>query len=109
MAIEREATISGRSADEIAAASAGGLSTRARSQKRAAVQQFRKNKLAVAGLAVILFLYAAAIAAPFISRYDYQTIQAGMRSKPPSSEHWLGTDRNGRDVYARLVKGGQIS
>jgi peptide/nickel transport system permease protein len=32
-----------------------------------------------------------------------------MRSKPPSAEHWLGTDRNGRDVYARLVKGGQVS
>jgi peptide/nickel transport system permease protein len=74
-----------------------------------AVRQFRRNKLAVAGLFVILFFYAAAIAAPLISRYDYQEIQAGMRNKPPSAEHWLGTDRNGRDVYSRLVKGGQIS
>ncbi len=32
-----------------------------------------------------------------------------MRNTPPSAEHWLGTDRNGRDVYARLVKGGQVS
>jgi len=108
MAIEQEATVSGRTLDETAVP-AGGLSTRARSQKWAAVQQFWKNKLAVAGLVVILFLYAVAIAAPLISRYDYQAIQAGMRSKPPSSEHWLGTDRNGRDVYARLVKGGQVS
>jgi peptide/nickel transport system permease protein len=109
MAIEQEVTAGSRTAAESRAAMAEGLSTRTRSQKWAAVHQFRKNRLAVAGLVVILLLYAVAIAAPFISRYDYQAIQAGMRDKPPSAEHWLGTDRNGRDVYARLVKGGQVS
>jgi peptide/nickel transport system permease protein len=85
------------------------LSARPRSQKLMAYREFRRNKLAVAGMIVIIFFYAAAIAAPLISRYDYQAIQSGMRDKPPSAEHWLGTDRNGRDVYARLIKGGQIS
>ena len=68
-----------------------------------------QNRLAVAGLAVIVLFYAAALAAPLISRYDYAAIQAGMRDKPPSAEHWMGTDRSGRDVWARLIKGGQIS
>jgi peptide/nickel transport system permease protein len=72
-------------------------------------KRFLENKLAVAGLFVILLFYAAAIAAPLISRYDYAAITAGMRDKPPSEAHWLGTDRSGRDVYARLVKGGQVS
>jgi peptide/nickel transport system permease protein len=109
MAIEQDSTSLGQRTALEKAAVAEGLSARPSSQKWVAFRQFRKNKLAVAGLVVILFLYAVAIAAPLISRYDYQAIQAGMRDKPPSAEHWLGTDRNGRDVYARLVKGGQVS
>src|SRR5215204_106958 len=73
------------------------------------IKRFARNKLAVGGMVVIILLYLIAILAPFISRYDYDAIQSGMRNTPPSSEHWFGTDRNGRDVYARLVKGGQIS
>ena len=74
-----------------------------------AFQRFAKNKLAFAGLLVILGLYLVAVAAPLIQRYDYEALTAGMRDKPPSAAHWLGTDRNGRDVYARLVKGSQVS
>ncbi len=73
------------------------------------LRRFARNRLAVAGLVVILFFYAVAILAPAISRYDYRRIQGGYRDKPPSAEHWLGTDRNGRDVYARLVVGARIS
>ncbi len=79
------------------------------SRRFAVARRFAQNKLAVAGLILIVLFYAAALAAPLISRYDYDAIQAGMRDKPPSAEHWMGTDRSGRDVYARLVKGGQVS
>src|SRR5918997_7186241 len=78
-------------------------------RKYVVVKRFLENRLAVAGFVVIVVLYAVALLAPFISRYDYEAIQSGMRDKPPSAEHWLGTDRSGRDVYARLIKGGQIS
>jgi peptide/nickel transport system permease protein len=78
-------------------------------RKYVVVKRFLENRLAVAGLIVIIVLYAVALLAPFISRYNYEAIQSGMRDKPPSAEHWLGTDRSGRDVYARLIKGGQIS
>jgi peptide/nickel transport system permease protein len=60
-------------------------------------------------LIVIVLMYAVAIAAPLISRYNPDILQPGARSKPPSAEHWLGTDRNTRDVYARLVVGARIS
>jgi peptide/nickel transport system permease protein len=81
----------------------------ARRKKWATVKRYAENRLAVVGLVVIVLLYAVAIASPLIARYPYDQIQSGMRNKPPSAEHWLGTDRNGRDVYSRLIKGGQIS
>ncbi|CAA9569018.1 MAG: Dipeptide transport system permease protein DppC [uncultured Thermomicrobiales bacterium] len=78
-------------------------------RRHVVVRSFLRNKLAVAGLALIVLFYAVALAAPLVSRYDYAAIQGGMRNTPPSAEHWLGTDRSGRDVYARLIKGGQVS
>lgn len=85
------------------------LETVARRRRWATVRRFAENRLAVAGLIVIVLIYALAIFAPVIQRYPYDEITAGMRDKPPSAAHWFGTDRNGRDVYARIVKGGQVS
>lgn len=76
---------------------------------RSTLRRFSQNKLAVAGLVVIILFYVVAIVAPLISRYDYSALQSGMRNTPPSLDHWLGTDRSGRDVYARLVMGGRVS
>jgi peptide/nickel transport system permease protein len=78
-------------------------------RKWATVRRFKRNRLAVAGLCMIVLLYSVAILAPVLQRYPYDQITSGMRNKPPSSERWMGTDRNGRDVYSRLVKGGQVS
>lgn len=80
------------------------------SQKRfPVVRRFLQNRLAVAGLVVIVLFYLAAIFAPLITSYPYDELLPGMRNTPPSSEHWMGTDRSGRDVYSRLIKGGQVS
>ncbi len=94
------------SPEPVAASSLDGV---ARRRKWATVRRYAENRLAVVGLIVIILLYLTALAAPWIARYPYDQIQSGMRDKPPSAEHWFGTDRNGRDVYSRLVKGGQIS
>jgi peptide/nickel transport system permease protein len=78
-------------------------------RKHVILHRFMENKLAVAGLIVVMFFYGVGIIAPAITRYDPNRIQGGYRDKPPSAEHWLGTDRNGRDVYARLVMGARVS
>jgi len=61
------------------------------------------------GFAILLLVGCMAIFAPFISRYDPVAINAIDRLKPPSAEHWLGTDHVGRDVYARTIFGSRIS
>jgi peptide/nickel transport system permease protein len=78
-------------------------------RKNVVLRRFLENRLAVVGLLVIVLFYGVALAAPAISRYDYKAITGGMRNKPPSAQHWLGTDRSGRDVYARLVTGTRVS
>lgn len=87
------------------------ITTEAGAQKRQrpVLKRFMQNKLAVAGMVVIIFMYGVAILAPVISRYDYKEITPGARNLSPSAQHWLGTDRNGRDVYARLVIGSRVS
>ena len=44
-----------------------------------------------------------------LRRYGYRETSAGQSVLPPSREHWLGTDTEGRDVFARMVYGTRIS
>ncbi len=74
-----------------------------------AVRRFMENRLAVAGFVVVMLFYAVALVAPLITRYPENAQNPGFRSKPPTAEHWLGTDRNTRDVYARLIVGARVS
>jgi ABC-type dipeptide/oligopeptide/nickel transport system permease subunit len=57
----------------------------------------------------VLFLIIIAIAAPLVARHDPVRIDLINQLSPPSAEHWMGTDIQGRDVWARLVYGARIS
>jgi len=72
-------------------------------------QRFRRHRLALFGMAVMILLCLSAILAPWITRYDPNEIDLYNRSKPPSAEHWLGTDETGRDVWARMMYAGRVS
>ncbi|MBA2469855.1 MAG: ABC transporter permease, partial [Chloroflexia bacterium] len=72
-------------------------------------QRLKQNKLAVGGIVVLVLFYTAALLQPWIATHPYAEITSGMRNTPPSTENWMGTDRQGRDVFSRLIKGGQIS
>jgi ABC-type dipeptide/oligopeptide/nickel transport system permease subunit len=50
-----------------------------------------------------------AVAAPLVARHDPVHIDLINQLLPPSADHWLGTDLQGRDVWARLVYGARIS
>lgn len=74
-------------------------------------RQFRKNRLALAGLAVFLLMVGAAVFAPMIVSYKDDVIAQRMKERlqPPSEAHWFGTDQYGRDMFARVVWGSRIS
>lgn len=76
---------------------------------REAWRSLRKNKLAMVGLAIIIFFIVVAVFAPLIAPYPYDEGELVMKNKPPSEEHWFGTDYNGRDVFSRVVYGARIS
>ena len=61
------------------------------------------------GIFVIVTLVTCAIAAPLLGRYDPTRIDLANALRPPTASHWLGTDAQGRDVWARLLYGARIS
>ena len=72
-------------------------------------QRFSRNRLAVAGLFLVLCLFIIALLAQRISPYDPALIDVNQILCPPSSKHWLGTDQLGRDVLSRMFWGSRIS
>lgn len=72
-------------------------------------QRFGKNRLAVAGLAVVVLLFAVSFLAPWISPYDAGAIDLQQILQPPSAKHPFGTDPLGRDVLSRMIWGAGIS
>jgi peptide/nickel transport system permease protein len=71
---------------------------------------FTRNKLAMAGLVIVLALILVALFAPLLAPYsptvgDLRTT----RLLPPSGQFWLGTDDQGRDLLSRLIYGSRIT
>ncbi|MFF2446175.1 oligopeptide ABC transporter permease [Neobacillus sp. NPDC058068] len=79
------------------------------SQWAIARKKFLKNKLALTSLIFLLFVAIISFLAPYITTADITRINIGEMSLEPSSKHWLGTDKAGRDVFTRLLYGGRIS
>lgn len=73
------------------------------------LHMFQVNRAALLGLIVIVVIIIAAVFAPLITRYDPNALNLVNMRKPPSAEHWFGTDDMGRDVFARVIYGGRLS
>ena len=75
----------------------------ARSMKADVWRRFRRNRLAMVGLVIIVILVLTAIFADFIAPYSITERDSGHFSEGPSAKHWFGTDRIGRDIFSRVV------
>ncbi len=72
-------------------------------------RQLKKNNFAIAGFIIILFFILLGLFAPLLTPYGYEEQVLVDRLKPPSSDHWLGTDDVGRDIFTRIAYGARIS
>ena len=76
---------------------------------REAWRRLRKNKTALAGMVIIIFLLLVAALAPSIAPYDFRTQNYQAILQSPSREHPFGTDNLGRDLFSRVVYGTRYS
>jgi oligopeptide transport system permease protein len=71
--------------------------------------RFLRNKAALGSLLFLLFLVGLASLAPVLSPYPLEAQDVNATLKAPDSEHWMGTDRLGRDLFSRLLFGTRVS
>ncbi|MGH3849405.1 MAG: ABC transporter permease [Pseudonocardiaceae bacterium] len=67
-----------------------------------------RSPLLLVGLGLLGFLAIVAIAAPLLTSYSPKVI-SGPVLEQPSAQHWLGTDKPGRDIFAQLIFGTRAS
>ncbi|MCR3759650.1 oligopeptide ABC transporter permease [Clostridium felsineum] len=79
------------------------------SPKVMAWRRLKKNKLAVAGLFILIFMVIFSILGPVVSPYTTDTMDYSSPTIGPCLHHLLGTDELGRDVLTRLMYAGRIS
>jgi peptide/nickel transport system permease protein len=75
----------------------------------ATLKAFNTNKTSWIGLAIFLIVIALAIFAPVLAPFDPTDQNILEKLRPPSAEHWLGTDSFGRDTLSRVLYGARIS
>lgn len=79
------------------------------SPRRAALRRFTSHRTAMVGLAVVLAFILIAVFAPLIAHDNPDATSWSLIRKAPSWAHWMGTDEDGRDVFARVVYGARAS
>jgi peptide/nickel transport system permease protein len=83
-------------------------------RNNASWKRFKKNKLALFGSFILVFLLFVAAIAPLVAPHDPYVSNVNELGgynvlAPPSSEHILGTDSLGRDMLSRIIYGGRVS
>jgi peptide/nickel transport system permease protein len=76
---------------------------------RGAVGFLRRHPAVAVGGALLLFMLLIAVFAPYLGTVDPTALAPARRTRPPSAEHWFGTDMLGRDLYSRVIYGARVS
>jgi peptide/nickel transport system permease protein len=73
------------------------------------LQRFRRRRLAMFGLSVLVFLFVLAFLGPYVGKWSYTDHDFNAFLQGPSLDHWFGTTQTGGDVYALTLRGMQKS
>ena len=68
-----------------------------------------REPLGALGLFMVVLIVGSAIGADWLAPFDPNKIDIRAKLEPPSVEHLLGTDQLGRDIFSRVLVGGQIA
>ncbi|NFN87852.1 ABC transporter permease [Clostridium sporogenes] len=72
-------------------------------------RRLKQNKVAIGSLILLILIALMTIIGPYLTSYKYWTTDSTIVNMAPNSEHWFGTDMLGRDLFARVWKGGRVS
>lgn len=73
------------------------------------LKKFCNNKLAVIGFVFFALITLACVCAPLLTPLDPSKPNFAAKTMAPCMEHLLGTDKLGRDIFARILYGGRVS
>lgn len=77
--------------------------------RRRFTQRLRRDWAALGALVFLAVLLTVAVLAPLLAPYDPLDVDFEHLRAPPNAQHWLGTDKQGRDVLSRLLFGARLS
>ena len=80
-----------------------------RPAKNRTLKRFLKHRIAIVAVILLGLISLISLSAPIFARYEYDAIDLRAGGESPSSAHWLGTDRVGRDIWSRTLYGGRVS
>lgn len=72
-------------------------------------RRFKENRIATLALIVLSVMIFMVIFGPALSGYKFEEMDLDHINAPPSATHWFGTDKLGRDLFARTWQGGRVS
>jgi peptide/nickel transport system permease protein len=77
--------------------------------RRGIVGLLTRHPTVSVGGAILILMLLMAVFAPYLGTVDPTALAPARRTRPPSAEHWFGTDMLGRDLYSRVVYGARVS
>jgi oligopeptide transport system permease protein len=72
-------------------------------------RRLKQNKVATFSLVLLIVISLMTIIGPIIAKFSYEVTNNDLINTNPSGLHWFGTDNLGRDLFARVWKGGRVS